>query len=263
MEDLGVRQVIEETLVRLNRSGKMTNQSIHTVANTIFPISLYRPEVEGAADRFISNALKAETIRRHSAHRRWGTYLGRLVAYPSRDGQPTNQLDVILRQLRSGPPHFSDLYEIPISSPGNGDELGDWDGESRETSISVGAVLHGDIRADALRRGGPCLAHISLTLEEGALSMVALYRRHSYIPRAYGNFLGLARLLVFLSVESGHEVGNLLIVTGHAVDDAPGRKLLLDAARANQGEVAEIEWHARSLGASWIDLELAIAERSG
>jgi hypothetical protein len=138
-----------------------------------------------------------------------------------------------------------------------------WEGQLREASVAVGAVLHGDVRADALRRGGPCLAHISLTLDEGVLSMVALYRRHSYIPRAYGNFLGLARLLVFLSVESGHEVGNLLVVTGHAVDDASGRKVLLRAARANQGEVAEIEWHARSLGASWSDLDLATAETSG
>jgi len=260
-EDLGVRRSIEVALMRMNDSEK-SHQSIHTVANTIFPIALYRPEIEGAAERFIANALKSEFSRRHAISKQWGSYLGRLVAYPSRDGKPTNQLEFVLRQLRSGPPNFSDLYEVPILAPGKSDEMIDWDGEARDNADSVGAVLHGDVRADARWRGGPCLAHISLTLEAGAVSMVALYRRHSYIPRAYGNFLGLARLLVFLSVESGHDVGNLLVVTGHAVDDAPGRKHLLDSAKENQGEVADIEWRARSLGASWSDLELATVKSS-
>ena len=55
------------------------------------------------------------------------------------------------------------------------------------------------------------------------MSMLALYRRHSYITHAYGNFLGLARLLYFFAHETGHDVGNLLVVTGHATVDAPGR----------------------------------------
>lgn len=87
-EDLGVRGAIEHTLAGLRdtRRGFANVQSMHTVANTVFPISLYRPGTDGAAARFIANALKGEQNRSHATRRQWGTYLGRLVAYPARDG---------------------------------------------------------------------------------------------------------------------------------------------------------------------------------
>ena len=104
MEDVGVRRAIEACLAEDLRLHPHKNiQSIHTVANTIFPISLYRPSVEGAAERFFANALKAEASRKHASNRRWGSYLGRLVAYPSRDGDSTNQLARILDRLNSSP----------------------------------------------------------------------------------------------------------------------------------------------------------------
>lgn len=50
---------------------------------------------------------------------------------------------------------------------------------------------------DRRRRGGPFLAHVSLTSVDGSLHLAALHRRHHYLARAYGNFLGLARLRNF------------------------------------------------------------------
>ena len=106
-EDLGVRRAIEQRLVRAGVDGA---QSMHTVANTIFPLGLYRPETENAAVRFMANvragAVGSEVRRR----REWGTYIGRLTAYPSRDGEPTNQLDLALRRLKRTP-HYDDAYE--------------------------------------------------------------------------------------------------------------------------------------------------------
>lgn len=257
-EDVGVRRAIEDTLVHLRdtRSGFANVQSMHTVANTVFPISLYRPGTDGASHRFVANALMGEQNRRHATRRQWGTYLGRLVAYPARDGKTTNQLEILLDRLRGTDKQWSDLYEVPIVTPDGDHDEPDWEQMSEEISATAGAVLHGDTRVDARRRGGPCLAHVSLTLEDGAVSMLALYRRHSYVPRAYGNFLGLARLLNFLAHESDHEVGNLLVVTGHAVVDAPGRRELLVAASAAAGSVTPIETGARPLGATWSDLDL-------
>jgi len=257
-EDAGVRGAIEEALVGLrdNHRGFANVQSIHTVANTVFPISLYRPNTDDAASRFIANALKGEQNRRHAAHRQWGTYLGRLVAYPARDGGATNQLAITLDRLRGTDRQWSDLYEVPVMRPDGDHDDPDWEDAGLESSATVGAVLHGDTRLDARRRGGPCLAHISLTLEDGVVSMLALYRRHSYVTRAYGNFLGLSRLLYFLAHESGHDVGNLLVVTGHATVDAPGRSELLAAAEAAAGAATPIETGARPLGATWSDLHL-------
>jgi hypothetical protein len=257
-EDNGVRRAIEEALVDLrdNHRGFANVQSMHTVANTVFPISLYRPGTDGAASRFIVNALKGEQNRRHATHRRWGTYVGRLVAYPARDGDTTNQLAINLDRLSGRDRQWSDLYEVPIMSPDGDHDDPDWEYPGPESSAAVGAVLHGDTRLDARRRGGPCLAHISLTLEQGIVSMLALYRRHSYVTRAYGNFLGLARLLHFFARESGHDVGSLLVVTGHATVDAPGRSQLLAAAEAAAGSSTPIEIGARPLGARWSDLDL-------
>ena len=258
-EDIGVRQVIEDALVDLrdSRRGFANVQSMHTVANTVFPISLYRPNTENAADRFMANALRGEQSRRHATHRQWGTYIGRLVAYPARDGGVTNQLAINLHRLSGKDRQWSDLYEMPIMSPDGDHEDPDWEDSRQGSSATVGSTLHGDIRLDARRRGGPCLAHISLTLEDDAVSMLALYRRHSYITRAYENFLGLARLLFFFAHESGHHVGNLLVVTGHATVDAPGRSRLLAAAEAAAGSPMPIETGARPFGAEWSDLDLS------
>jgi hypothetical protein len=258
-EDVGVRRAIEDGLAGLRDSHHRDfagAQSMHTVANTVFPISLYRPDTEGAAARFIANALKGEQNRRHASHRRWGTYLGRLVAYPARDGRATNQLAINLERLSGKDRQWSDLYQVPITSPDGDHDDPDWEDPGPDSSATGGAVLHGDTRLDHLRRGGPCLAHISLTLDGGVVSMLALYRRHSYVPRAYGNFLGLSRLLYFMAHESGHDVGNLMVVTGHATVDAPGRANLLAAAEAAAGTSTPIEIGARPLGATWSDLDL-------
>lgn len=257
-EDIGVRSAIECTLSELRDTHRdfANVQSMHTVANTVFPISLYRPGTDGAAARFLTNALKGEQNRSHANRRQWGTYLGRLVAYPARDGGTTNQLAVNLDRLRGTDREWSDLYEMPITSPDGDHNDPDWEVPERGPSATAGAVLHGDTRLDARRRGGPCLAHISLTLDYGVVSMLALYRRHSYVTRAYGNFLGLARLLYFVAHESGHEVGNLLVVTGHATVDAPGRAQLLAAAELAAGSPTAIETGARPLGATWSDLDL-------
>lgn len=257
-ENLGVRVAIEHALAELRdtRRDFANVQSMHTVANTVFPISLYRPDVDGAAARFVANALKCEQNRSHATHRQWGTYLGRLVAYPARDGGTTNQLAVALERLSGKDREWSDIYEVPITRPDGDHDNPDWEDPEPESYATAGAVLHGDTRLDARRRGGPCLAHISLTLENDAMSMLALYRRHSYITRAYGNFLGLARLLYFFAHESGHEVGNLLVVTGHATVGGPGRAKLLAAAKAGVGSPTAIETGARPLGATWSDLDL-------
>ena len=190
-EDLGVRAVIEQALADLRAEGRKeyaNTQSMHTVANTIFPISLYRPDVDGAAERFLANAVRSDEARGHlpAAKRQWGTYIGRLVRYPARDGGHTNQL---AEMLRTAP------RPAPVGRPVRDAARG---ARRRARGLlghhvrTTGALTHGDARLDARIRGGPCLAHLSGTLDNGRLSMVALYRRHSYLARAYGNFLGLA-----------------------------------------------------------------------
>ena len=54
-----------------------------------------------------------------------------------------------------------------------------------------------------------CLSHVSFSLQKGVVHMAAIYRNHDLTQRAYGNYVGLGRLLRFVAVQSGWPVGEL------------------------------------------------------
>lgn len=257
-EDLGIRRELEESVAGLARGDRANRlpalHSVHTVANTIFPISMYNPGRPGAAAEFFE---RAQSVGRLHEGRRneWGTYFGRLVSYPRADGAKVNQLENFLAVLAEAKT-WSDRYEAPLTFPGESTELA-------ADALTADALVIGP--QDRRPRGNPCLAHLSFTVLDGAIHLTALYRRHHYIARAYGNFLGLARLLNFLAYESGREVGAMMIVGTHADLEmgtkTHNRDLLTRAAEA-QGEVAPIEVANRGLGASWHDLELPTPARA-
>jgi hypothetical protein len=110
-------------------------------------------------------------------------------------------------------------------------------------------------------RGGQCLSHISLTLIGNRLSLTALYRHQVYVTRAYGNYLGLARLLAFLAHESGRDIGEIMVVASHADIDATrtaAQSLLSSAVDASGTGIAQIEVESRPLGSTWRDLDLPV-----
>lgn len=106
------------------------------------------------------------------------------------------------------------------------------------------------------------MSHLSLNLSDGKLSMVALYRHQTYVSRAYGNLLGLARLMRFLAAECTKDlqVGELMVVASHAEIEQSARgsiaSLLDPTTNGATGAVGDIEWHGRPFGSAWSDLEL-------
>ena len=48
------------------------------------------------------------------------------------------------------------------------------------------------------------------------LHLLAVYRSHDFISRAYGNYLGLGRVLHFVAQESGVSAGELTCVSASA-----------------------------------------------
>src|SRR5262249_45625994 len=79
-EELAIRQEIDAFL-SLRRFSK--TWPISTVANTIFPASLYLPHLgEAARDHLYNMHREGDDIRRRLPANRSGTYFDRLIAWP-------------------------------------------------------------------------------------------------------------------------------------------------------------------------------------
>ena len=201
-EDGGIRTEVDSflTSAAAKRPGKNV-LPIETVASTLFPQSWYIPD-RGADPRqhlYRMRERAARVHRRITGPNERETYFDRLVAYPSASGTPVNQLEEQVVRLRRELSHDgpkSSAYELGVSEPG-------------------------DLRIqqpgnDRLMLGFPCLSHISLTLHSDAIHLTALYRNQGFLRKAYGNYVGLARLARFFATEVGVGVGEILCVASHA-----------------------------------------------
>jgi hypothetical protein len=256
LEVLGVRQDIDRAVAELKAAGRTEfGKSVHTVANTIFPISLYRA---GRPEAFY-DAVRAGQSRRAGSVTSWGpnsgTYIGRLVRYPTYGKGQFNQIRRMLEFLDAGV-IYRDRYEMSLVS-----EPPDDVPTAPPVPASASTFIPG---YDNATRGGQCLSHISLNVTDGRLSMTALYRHQTFVGRAYGNFLGLARLQQFLVQEATSNLrpGELMIIASHAEIErsaAPLRESLLTSCHARLDDAPmPIEWQARTFGSSWSDLELPV-----
>lgn len=253
LELSGVRRRLDRAVADLKAGGARFDKSVHTVANTIFPVSLYRA---GRPDAFYA-AVRGSQGRRAPSPTSWGskggTYAGRLVRYPTHGKGELNQIKRIIEFL-DAEKVYRDRYEISLVSESPDDAL-----EAPAVCTSASTFVPG---YDNAVRGGQCLSHISLNVTAGKLSMTALYRHQTFVERAYGNFLGLARLQHFLVQESRRdlEVGELMVVASHAEIEssaASQRVALLQSCKELLTEQSvPIEWQARPFGSSWSDLEL-------
>ena len=211
-EDPAVRAAVDGILATARL------QSVRTVANTIFPAAVAAGS-QGHLDLARRYAEMLPSVRRLSGANIHGTYFGRLVAYPG-PGGPVNQLGAIITRLRSetakvgtGTGPMTAAYEAVFAAPG--------DNGSVEPGCAV--ALHAEVRVpgqDNRVRGFPCLSHCSFQLDRsGTLHAMAHYRSHLMTERAYGNYLGLGRLLGYVAGQAGLRTGQLTVTAGYAVLD--------------------------------------------
>jgi hypothetical protein len=204
-ENPRVRSRLDDFIARvepLNRERKV--ETVVTVANTIFPEALYLPRLEERARGHLyeMHGLAYRVSKRRNPY---GTYFSRLVDWPGPQGG-VNQLEqavVRLAGARERGQRRGNAYEMQFS-----DTIAD------ENGLSLPIYKAG---VDNRVMGFPCLSHVSLTLNDGKVHLTALYRNHEWIRRAYGNYLGLSRLLSFVANESGWQVGELVCVSSHAI----------------------------------------------
>ncbi|MGW0846919.1 hypothetical protein ACWD26_43760 [Streptomyces sp. NPDC002787] len=185
------------------------HEPIDTVAGTLFPAGLAARAADHAdlVSRYRAMYPRLKKFP-GNAH---GTYFGRLVAYPGVKKTDIDQVGNIISRLRkqaSGKGPMTAAYEADLAHPDDGD-------------VPAELLVHAADR-DNLYRGFPCLSHVSFQLDrDGRVHAAALYRSHYMFERAYGNYLGLGRLLAYIADQADLAVGTLTVVAGHAHLDGP------------------------------------------
>ena len=163
------------------------------IAYTIFPHRLYEHEGEAAQLFHAYNRPNGLFRRLHRRKPSWGTYFQRMTYY-DKNGEIVNQLSNIIQAIRTRDKLSKAAYTIIVQNPG---------GET--------------IRP----RGGPCLNYVAVQIEPRpkTLGLLAVYRNHDFLKRAYGNYWGLCNLLKFMATEVEANIGPLTCVSSRAYVD--------------------------------------------
>jgi len=169
---------------------------IATIANTIFPQDLYR--------RYGAKNFRAEYLRGYDSlkNKGWGRYFERMVRWRTdEEGNTTDQLGYLVQKLSkqyAAKQRYKSVYEMTLFDPA---------------------------RDRRRNRNRQCLSFLSFKLHpDRGLMLTAMYRNHSYIARALGNFIGLGNLMAYIAEQVGTTVGPLTCVSTHAEIDSASAK---------------------------------------
>jgi hypothetical protein len=200
-EDDDVRALLDDFNGERRRRDRKSVELVSTVANTLFPSAWYAEHLGEKADEHLYELERQSRAVNHRRNKS-GTYFERMVAWPGPQGE-FNQLDQVVRRLRSARlrgHQRGNAYEIGVAQPS-------------DEAIAVPIVVGGK---DRKVRGFPCLSHLSFSLQEGTVHLSGMYRSHDFISRAYGNYLGLGRVLRFVGRQSGIPIGELTCISSSA-----------------------------------------------
>lgn len=191
-----IREALDRQILAL-KSKYPKLQSCHTVANTIFPQSMWNPDVEDDAAELFARYEKAwRGIKRCSQNRR-GSYFRRLSAFrPDGESKPVNQLEHIASTYRAGN-HRRSALQAAIFDP---------------------ALDH----TNSPQLGFPCLHQIAFTpVGDGGLVVTGFYATQYLFDRAYGNYLGLCRLGRFMAKQMGLQLVRMTCIASVAQRGTP------------------------------------------
>jgi thymidylate synthase len=191
---------------------------ISTVANTLFPQSLYRKH---GSPQFYGEYLN--TYKRLTKSKNWGRYFLRMTRRMT-EGNKKTKVEKLDDSKTYNP--LQDLI----------DKMRDHKAKNKcVRAMHEIAIYDPMFDRKHYSRGGPCLSLLSFKRHpEHGLLLTAVYRNHSYITRCLGNLIGLGRLQAFVAKEVGIPVGSLTCISTHAELDTgkeDGKKWTLTEAR--------------------------------
>lgn len=164
IEDAAIRDRVDRALKSFNLS------SCRTVAGTIFPRSMWNPDLDNDARALFDRYNKAWPGIKKCPANKLGVYFRRLTAY----NEGVNQLQFI-----------GDTYHR---------------GNHRKSALQAAILDPTKDHKDNRIRGFPCMQQVSFTpLGKGALSVTGYYGMQYQFEKAYGNYLGLYHLGQFMA----------------------------------------------------------------
>lgn len=173
LENASIRAALEQQI--------RDEQSCRTVANTIFPNSLWNPQEQDNASKLYSRYDRIWPRVKKCRANHNGVYFRRLTAYsPKVDGAASlqfNQLNHVISTFLSGN-HRHSALQASIFDP------------TRDHSNSR-------------QRGFPCLQQVAFGASEGELVVTGFYANQYHITKSYGNYLGLCWLGRFMAQQMG------------------------------------------------------------
>lgn len=184
-EAVAIRHDLDELLKRANK------YSVHTVAETIFPATLYKKHgLKGVYDIYPNEVFP--TLKKCKGNNK-GTYAYRIVRGKDQHGKDCNPLEKIVDRMKG---QLNRAGGIRCAFDMSIDEV---------DTIPIN-------RNDSFIQGFPCLSHLSfkLSADRETLHLTAIYRSQDFIQKALGNLLGLARLQSCVAREVGVKVGTLV-----------------------------------------------------
>lgn len=203
-DDRGVMEVPEIRSALDATLSASTMQRVQTVANTIFPLSLWQYAKGNRAALYEEyRANLPEYVAMEPKKNRRGLYFGRLIAYDldARTGdrlahipegsipENGNQLEFIILHCKPGVRHS--MFQASVFDP------------ARDLTTSA-------------QLGFPCLQHVTFIphFKEGTMSLTAFYATQQLFEKGYGNFLGLARLGQFVASQVGLKLDRVTCFVG-------------------------------------------------
>lgn len=166
-ESEAIRNTLEESLISNNKA------SINTVAETIFPNSLYQLynyDRETLYNEYLKILPKIKKIDPKNAR---GTYFERLIAFQGN----INQIEIIISSYKN-------------------------DTSVRRSRLQASIFDATKDHINSPYQGFPCLQHVTFyTTPNGGLIINSFYAIQYLYERAYGNWLGLINLGKFVARE--------------------------------------------------------------
>ena len=186
----------------------------HRVANTIFPTSLWNPQLgrESLYDRY---SKVFHRIRNHRGNR-YGVYFQRLVAFGCDHSMQggVNQLDHIICTWHGG--------------------------NHRRTALQAAIFDPTEDHTNQRQRGFPCLQQVAFApVGHDRLAVTGFYATQYMFERAYGNYLGLSRLGHFMASEMGLRLSQVTCIATPAKLGGPSKGRLWGLAQQVQSALAD------------------------